>query len=93
MAFAALAIHHPRPEHRQEWIEVMREAKRASEGAPGRLDMTNYADTKTGRLVGLSRWESLEALQAILPAAMAGASHYDELWGEQPSDVLVLEEV
>jgi hypothetical protein len=30
MTYAALAIHHPRPEHRDEWIQVMLETSRGS---------------------------------------------------------------
>jgi len=94
MAYAALAIHHPRPEHRDDLIGVMREtARRASAGAPGLIGMSSYADTRSGRLVGLSRWESLEALEAVLEPAIAGAAEYDRVWGEKPTDVLVLEEL
>jgi heme-degrading monooxygenase HmoA len=63
MTYAALAIHHPRPEHRDEWIQVMLGTSlRAAAGAPGLIEMTSYADTRSGRLVGMSRWESLEEL-------------------------------
>jgi heme-degrading monooxygenase HmoA len=94
MTYAALAIHHPRPEHRDEWIQVMLGTSlRAAAGAPGLIEMTSYADTRSGRLVGMSRWESLEALDAVLPTAMAGAAEYDKRWGERPTDVLVLQEL
>jgi heme-degrading monooxygenase HmoA len=67
--------------------------RRAAAGAPGLIEMTSYADTRSGRLVGLSRWQSLEALDAVLPTAIAGAAEYDRRWGERPTDVLVVEEL
>ena len=92
MPFAALAIHHPRPEHRDEWIEVMRQI-RSGAAPPGLIHRTGYADTKGGRLVGLSRWEFREALDAVIGAAIAGAAALDAIWADQPTDVLVLEEL
>jgi len=34
MTYAAVAIHHPRPEHRSEWIEVMNQVR--ARDVPGR---------------------------------------------------------
>ena len=93
MAFAALAIHHPRPEHRDQWIDVMRQRAGTMVSAPGLLDMAGYADTNSGRLVGLSRWESKDALEAVIGAAIEGAAALDRLWADQPTDVLVLQEL
>lgn len=92
MARAALAIHHPRPEHRQEWIQVMQGLRDAPRPA-GLIDSAGYADTKTGRLVGLSRWESKEALDAVIGFAIEGAAKLDAIWANQPTDVLILEEI
>ncbi len=93
MPFAALAIHHPRPEHRDEWIEVMKQMRSGAAPPPGLIDRAGYADTKGGRLVGLSRWESREALDAVIGAAIDGAAALDAIWADQPTDVFVLEEL
>jgi len=89
--YAALAIHHPRPAHREEWIDVMRQVRAAASGVPGLIEATGYSETHSGRLVGLSRWESRKALDAVLPAAIERASECDRLWADRPTDVLVLE--
>lgn len=92
MVFAALAIHHPRPERRDEWIAVMRQVG-AQPPPPGLIDRAGFADRKTGRVVGFSRWESREALDVVITKAIEAASALDRVWADTPTDVLVLEEL
>ncbi len=60
---------------------------------PGLIHRASYADTKGGRLVGLSRWESREALDAVIGAAIDGAAALDAIWADEPTEVFVLEEL
>lgn len=90
--FAAIAFHYPRPEHRSEWIEVMSQV-RARLDVPGRIDQTGYADLKTGRLVAISRWESREALEAVIETAIEQAAALDRKWADTPTEVFLLEEL
>jgi heme-degrading monooxygenase HmoA len=87
---AALAIHHPQAEHVDEWIAVMRQTAARSSGRVGFIDITGYRDTRSNRLVAISRWDNAEALAEVLPSAIDGARQLDERWGERPTDVLVL---
>ncbi|HEX7114206.1 MAG TPA: hypothetical protein VF193_03660 [Steroidobacter sp.] len=91
MPFAAIAIHHPRPEHREDWMKVMR-AVRQAPAPPGLISRTSYADTRSDRLIGISRWESREAVESVIETAIAGAAEYDRIWADAPTDVFVAEE-
>jgi quinol monooxygenase YgiN len=90
--FAAIAFHYPRPEHRSEWIEVMNQV-RARMDVPGRIDVIGYADLESGRLVAISRWESREALEAVIGAAIEQATALDRKWADTPTEVFLLEEL
>lgn len=89
-AVAALAIHDPRPEHSDDWVEVMRQVASASGERPGFLGIAGFRDLHSNRLVAISYWESEDALNQMLPAAVKGATELDERWGATPTDVLVL---
>ena len=90
--FAAIAFHYPRPEHRSEWIEVMSQVG-ARMDVPGRIDQVGYADVGSGRLVAISRWESREALEAVVGAAIEAAAALDRKWADTPTEVFILEEL
>jgi quinol monooxygenase YgiN len=86
---AALAIHHPRPEHVDEWIEVMKQV--AEQAPPGMIDSVGYRDQKVrNNLVAIARFESEEALEGILPGIQAWSDELDQKWGERPTDVFIL---
>ena len=90
MPFAAIAVHHPRAEHRSDWIEVMCGVARMP-APPGLISREIYTDTRSARLIGISYWDSREAVEVVIEAAIAGAAAYDRIWADQPTDVLVAE--
>lgn len=90
----AIAIHHPKPDHRDEWIAIMRQAGEGSAGIPGLLgSIAGYAEVNGGRLVGVSYWESGDALTAGVAGIKKLSDQADSAWGERPTDILVLDEV
>jgi heme-degrading monooxygenase HmoA len=90
----AIAIHHPKPEHRDEWIATMRQAGEGSVGIPGLIGpITGYTDVEGRRLVGISHWESAEALEAGVAGIKELSDHADSMWGERPTEVLLLDDI
>ena len=88
--FVAIAIHHARPEHAEDFMAFMRRVIETVGRPPGLIDFHGYRDTQTSRLVGLSRWESAEAFQAALPLIASLRDDRREEWSERPDDVLML---
>ena len=91
--FTHIAIHTPKPEHRDDVIASMRRAHAASAGAEGLLQMRPWREVDGGRLVGLAIWESREAFLAAAPGIFAAVGHdpFDE-WESEPTVTLHLEE-
>ena len=54
--FTHIAIHTPKPEHRDDVIASMQRAGAASDGAEGLLQMGPWQEIDGGRLVGLAIW-------------------------------------
>jgi heme-degrading monooxygenase HmoA len=88
--FVAIAIHHARPEHAEDFEAFMRRVREAVGEPAGLIDFAGYRDTQSDRLVGLSRWESAEAFQAALSLIMSLGPERREEWSERPDDVLML---
>jgi len=88
--FVAIAVHHARPEHVDDFADYMRRVRDAVGDPPGLVDFHGYRDAGTSRLVGLSRWETEEAFQAALPLIGALRDERREEWSERPDDVLML---
>jgi quinol monooxygenase YgiN len=91
--FTHIAIHTPKPEHRDDVIASMQRAGAASDGAEGLLQMGSWQEIDGGRLVGLAIWESREAFLAAAPDIFAavGDDPFDE-WEAEPVVSLRLEE-
>jgi quinol monooxygenase YgiN len=91
--FTHIAIHHPKPEHRDDVLASMQRAGAASDGAKGLLQMGPWQEIDGGRLVGLAIWESREAFLAAAPDIFAAVSDdpFDE-WEAEPVVSLHLEE-
>lgn len=88
--FVAIAIHHASPEHVEDFVAFMHRVIETVGDPPGLVDFHGYRDTRTSRLVGLSRWESKEAFEAALQTI--GSLHHErrDEWSERPDDVLML---
>jgi quinol monooxygenase YgiN len=88
----AVAIHHPHPEHVEAFVGFMRRVEQAVAGAEGLLEFSSWRDMSEGRLVGLSRWESPEALSAAMPQIMSMSSECRAEWSAAPDELLTMVE-
>lgn len=88
--FVAIAIHHASPDHVEDFVAFMHRVIETVGHPPGLVDFDGYRDTRTGRLVGLSRWESKAAFEAALQSI--GSLHHErrDEWSLAPDDVLML---
>ena len=91
--FTHIAIHTPKPEHRDDVLASMQRAGAASDGAKGLLQMGPWREIDGDRLVGLAIWESREAFLAAAPGIFAAVADdpFDE-WHAEPVVSLQLEE-
>ena len=68
-----LSIHTPKPGKEQDLIDSMHRFGAAGAGQPGFIEAKTLQDKRTGRLVGMARWEDevswrggVEAMQAVV---------------------------
>ncbi len=88
--FVAIAVHHPAPEHTEDFVAFMRRVVEVVGEPPGLVDFHGYRDTHSARLVGLSRWESQQAFLDALPLiGSLGGERRDE-WSLREDDVFML---
>lgn len=85
----AIAIHHPKPEHVQDFLAFMATVEAVLQGSPGLLSVESWRELGGGRLVGMSRWESQEDFTAALPRILAIGGR-DPAWSAQPDEMLSL---
>jgi heme-degrading monooxygenase HmoA len=89
-----MSIHTPKEGKEQELIESMHRYGSAGRGQPGLIDVRTLRDRRTGRLVGMARWEDEASCKAgveTMRAAVAG-DPFDE-WEDAEVDGFLLEEV
>jgi quinol monooxygenase YgiN len=91
--FQAIAIHHARPEHVDEFIAFMRRVIDKVGDAPGLIEFRGWRDGPTTRLIGHSRWESEQAFRDALPLITSLAPQRKPEWSEREDDVLILHEI
>jgi heme-degrading monooxygenase HmoA len=91
--FVAIAIHHAKAEHVEDFVAFMRRVIEKVGDPPGLVDFHGYRDAQTSRLVGLSRWDSQEAFQAALPLIGSLRDERRDEWSERLDDVLMLSPV
>jgi len=89
--FQAIAIHHARPEHVEDFLAFMHRVRAAVGEPPGLIDFTTWHDTQGTRLVGHSRWETGADFRAALPLITSLAPERREEWSERPDELLLLE--
>jgi hypothetical protein len=89
-----LSIHSPKPEYRHEVIDSMHRFGAAARTQPGLVEVHTLADNRSGALVGLAVWESMDALNAARPA-LGAATEGDDFaaWDAEPIRSYLLEEV
>lgn len=66
-----MSIHTVRPEHEADLIASMHRFGVAAEGSPGLLSQQVLKDERSGKLIGMMRWESREAWEAGVETSRA----------------------
>ena len=90
--FQAIAIHHARAEHAEDFLAFMHRVRAAVGEPPGLVDFTTWRETQSTRLLGVSRWESEADFRAALPLILSLGPERREEWSERPDELLVLEQ-
>jgi quinol monooxygenase YgiN len=90
--FTAIAIHHPHPDHVEDFVAHMRLVVETTAGAEGLVEFSCWREDD-GRLIGYSRWQSREALRAALPLIGANAAHRRSEWTIKDDELLQLDEI
>lgn len=85
----AIAIHHARPEHADEFAAFMKRVMAATAEAHGLIEFTSWREAGGTRLIGLSRWESQEAFSGAMPLIMSLSHERREEWSERPDELIV----
>ena len=91
--FQAIAIHHARAEHAEDFLAFMHRVRAAVGEPPGLIEFTCWRDTQSDRLFGHSRWESEANFRAALPLIQSLGPERREEWSERPDELLLLVQV
>jgi len=92
--FAHLSIHYPKPEYERDLIDSMHRFGAAVRGAPGLRHAFTLEDKRTGRLVGLTVWDSREQWDAAVERSRAAVQDDDfGLWEDREPEGFTLDEV
>lgn len=89
-----LSIHTPKPGKEQDLIDSMHRFGAAGAGQPGFIDAKTLRDARTGRLVGMARWEDEASWRAGAEAMRAAVEDdpFDE-WEAEDTQGFLLQEV
>ncbi len=89
-----LSIHTPKPGKEQDLIDSMHRFGAAGPGQPGFIEAKTLRDARTGRLVGMARWEDEVSWRAGVEAMRAAVEDdpFDE-WEAVATQGFLLEEV
>jgi len=89
-----VSIHKPKPGKEQDLIDSMHRFGAAGDGKPGFIGAQTLRDARTGRLVGMARWEDEESWRAGVEAMRAAVDDdpFDD-WEAADTEVFLLEEV
>jgi quinol monooxygenase YgiN len=88
----AIAIHHARTEHVEDFLAFMHRVRAAVGEPPGLIEFTAWRDTQSSRLLAVSRWESEADFRAALPLIMSLGPERREEWSERPDELLLFED-
>ena len=86
--FVHLAIKYSKPEHVADNVASMRRVADAAQGAPGLIAIGPWLDARSGRVIGLSLWESRGAFESAMPAVFGSLPDLDPDgdWDGRPPD-------
>jgi quinol monooxygenase YgiN len=85
--FQAIAVHHARPEHVDDFVAFMGRVRAAVGDPPGLLEFSSWRNGDDPTLVAVSRWESEADFRAALPLIMSLGHERRADWSAQPDDV------
>jgi hypothetical protein len=90
-----MAIHHPKPEYRQDLVTWIGRVGAALRAQPGLLQLGDFDDVAHGRIVAVSIWESEERFRIGRERAFAslGEEAPYEVWETRPLEVFTLGEL
>jgi len=90
-----MAIHHPKPEFRQELVTWIGRVGAALRAQPGLLDLGDFDDVANGRIVAVSIWESETHFRIGQERAFTslGEGAPYEVWETRPLEVFTLGEL
>jgi heme-degrading monooxygenase HmoA len=88
-----LSIHTPKPGKGQDLIDSMHRFGAAGAGQAGFVEAKTLRDARTGRLVGMARWEDEASWRAGVEAMRAAVEDdpFDE-WEAEETESFLLEE-
>jgi heme-degrading monooxygenase HmoA len=89
-----VSIHTPKPGKEQDLIDSMHRFGAAGAGRPGFIGAQTLRDARTGRLVGMARWDDEASWRSGVEAMRAAVDDdpFDE-WEAADTEVFLLEEV
>ena len=90
--FIAIAIHHPHPDHVDDFVDHMRRVVDSTSGAEGLVEFSCWREAD-GRLIGYSRWESRAAFEAALPLIGANRDRRRTEWTVAEDELLQLDAI
>jgi hypothetical protein len=91
MSFAFLAVHHPKPECRQDLLDGMLGMRAVLAEAGGFVDAGPWVEVGGGRIVGISFWDSRAAFRAAAPPGFGAPSAEVHDWETRPREQFHLE--
>jgi heme-degrading monooxygenase HmoA len=90
--YVVIAIYYPKPEHIEDFLTFMAKVETVAHGSPVMLRFGSWREDSGKRLVGLSMWESKEALEAFLSQITSLHEERSAEWSDRADDVLFLAE-
>jgi len=88
--FITMAVHHPKPEHVEDFLGFMKKIEEAMDGTPGLVSIESFRDVDVpARLVAIGRWESPEAAADGVPRLMSVGGREDS-WSAKPDELFRL---
>jgi quinol monooxygenase YgiN len=94
MRFLYLAVHEPKPEHRQDLLESMETLAAAMREVPGLIEATAWRETDGSRIVATSIWASEESFRLAVPLIQAAVKDvpFSE-WEQKPRELVRMSEL
>ena len=90
MNYLTIAIHYPKPEHRQHILDAMQKLHGAAQGMPGLVTLGAWLDSSTDRIIAMSLWETAEQGQAAWGSLIPLIANVPlDTWERQPREVMM----